>query len=42
VSSCLSAASNVACAQSSQVIWISSSVPLWGFALSSLLVCISW
>jgi hypothetical protein len=42
VSSCLSAASNVACTRSSQVIWISSSLPLWGFALSSLLICISW
>jgi hypothetical protein len=42
VSSCLSAASNVACTWSSQVIWISSSLPLWGFALSSLLICISW
>jgi hypothetical protein len=42
VLSCLSAASNVACTRSSQVIWISSSFPLWGFALFSLLICISW
>jgi hypothetical protein len=32
----------VACTQSSWVIWYSSSLRLWGFTLSSLLICISW